>query len=516
MQDTMCQQQYRSVAGRRRKVNEQVAATDTNQDHAEWLRRRAQGRYTATPALARFALELLESASDKSMLVLNALTSGMGDALVARSAIWGMPQPTVMVDPDPDQRSEFEEWPDSFVGGSAMAPEEYAAGLVSGKSLPGKEARGYRESGFDLVFCNACQKERSAQETAHWAETLSGALSPLTYNATTWKQLLACRTAVTCLERDGKAAVLVPASCLGGEALAPARASLVASKLVERVVLLGSGALEGTPSLVPETALIVLSFHNDALTINDVRDIDVCDLDARALIEGRAGVLRVVAVDELLDFNRGLVPLDAGVFKKDVAHDHGVALDELGVQVLIGTNVEPVKIARAEDRGTVCIIERADVANGCVLSDPVELSDADAARAAYLVEGDIVFPRVSRNPEPVLVENLEGVSGGMPVVFPKSFAVVRCARANIDPAYLAAVLSSKGMLDSLVVGGRTKHVGMKELRKLVVPVVSEQMQLEYAKQYRRRSEKLRAAKNALDAARVELDALYNQIAEFQK
>lgn len=486
------------------------------QDRTAWLRRRAQGRYTATPALANFVLDLLEPAGNKSMLVFNALTSSMGDALVARSAIWGMPQPTVLVDPDPDLRSEFENWPCSFVGGDAMAPEEYAAGLLSGEDLPGKESRGFRESGFDLVFSNACLKDQPAQEGLHWMGALAGAPSPLRSEARTWKQLLDCKTAVTCLERDGKAAVLVPASCLGGEALAPARASLVASRLVERVVLLGDGALEGTPSLVPEAALIVLSYHNETLIINDVRDIDVCDVDAHALIEGRVGAFRVLAVEEMLDFNRGLVPLDSTVFKKGSMFNRGATLEELGVRVLIGTNVETNGTARPRGLGVVRVVERADVASGCVLSASVKLSDADAARAACLREGDIIFPRVSRKPEPVLVEGLADISGGVPVVFPKSYAVVRCAHTDVDPAYLAAVLSAKGMLDSVVVGGRTKHVGMKELRRLIVPVASERAQIEYAKQYRARSEKLRAAKRALDAARIELDALYDQISESLK
>lgn len=473
-------------------MNEQVAATDTNQDHTDWLRRRAQGRYTATPALARFVLDLLEPASDKSMLVLNALTSGMGDALVARSVLWGMPQPTVMVDPDPDVRSSYEEWPKARAGAAAMAPEEYAANRPDGL--------------FDLVFCNACQTERPAEQNAYWAEMAHQAAPSLVGYGIVWKQLLDCVTSASCLKQGGKAAVLVPVSCLGGEAPARARGLLVNAGLIERVILLGSGVLEGRTSLVPQTALVVMSCNNESVAIHDVRNFDIAQVKADAVIDDRVGTLKILSNNNVIDSNNGMALLDGSLFDQDAGDRRygGEPIENYGIRVLLGSKIDVEKSAKAGDCREVRILRQADVSAGLALSEPVFLSGKDIDRAVILQDGDIVLPRVSPAPVPVLVENLRSVESDLPVVVLRSHIVVRCPRSFELPliAYVAAALSARGALDSVLLGDRTKHVGTKELRRLrlLIPA-NDQVREACAELYLKRAHELQQAQSKLNTAR---------------
>ena len=483
------------------------------------LRRRAQGRYTATTKLAYFTIGLLQTHGFGSMLVLNYSTSAMEQAFRFRSGIYGDPDPMVLVDPAPDFQDSGADDGNLFLGARAMAPEEYARGDRFVASASGGHFKDPRAAGFDWVFSNACQLERPAQDYAYWTAVMADIAPSVVRRGTVWKHLLDCVTAATCLKDGGKSAVLVPASCLGGELLAPARKALIDAGLIERVILFGQGALEGPVSLVPLTALVVLSHRNESVAVHDVREFDIAELDPSKVVEGCIGSMRVLSRDDLLD-RGGMASLDAVVFEKssERLQYYGRPLGYGDTAVFLGTSLDSAASGSQDGHANARILKQADLVSGLTLSEPVALSEKDYSTAFFLREGDIVLTRVSVDPIPVLVEGLDRLAEGFPVAVTKSHVVVRYLdRPYRDEcACLAAMLSGKGVLTSAVVGGRTKHLGIKELRKLPVLPLEELVEQGYAERYRKRVADVRKAYAALLDAQDDFDALRVNLSEMLK
>lgn len=311
----------------------------------------------------------------------------------------------------------------------------------------------------------------------------------------------------------------------GSELFSIGRSQEIRAKLIEEKRLEGIIAL--APQLLNDTAipiyLAVFSENNETVKMVDASKL--CTVGRRQNTLEEADVERIakqynekaamISLEMLRKESYNLLPATYLYPKK--TYQNSVMLETICEgDISRGMNMKASELdslLSVIPTGIRCL-RLKDIQNGQIGDDLMNLTAVtDAMKPFCIPDGSIIISKIAANGEHFKSAAIH-VPKGEIVIGNGNLYFFQIDAKKMDPAYVEAFFNSKegkACIGQLGQGTVMRSISIKDLRKLSIPVVSQQEQQQIAEAYRRMKERLSILKTQQNVLQEKLERLFDEV-----
>lgn len=333
-------------------------------------------------------------------------------------------------------------------------------------------------------------------------------------------ELVWAARALSMLNKDGRAVMVVTNGALSNLTDAPIRQYLVDRGIIECIIALPERLQSYTPISL---SMLVLNKNGNN---SRVKMIDATELFERRSRVNRMEVYHINAVvDSLIDTgqNHKDVPISKIAENNyllsvkrytmpEVDIPNGRKLGELCSSISRGVSLsrEEFHDKKAQDEKGIPYLTIANIQDGVIDDNLPTLKDNKQRFGKYLIRsGDLVLTKVMAPCKVTVVAEQHD----RPILGTANFFIIKPNTELLNPYFLMAFLrSKKGMqqLEQLATGTSVRTLGQAALENMLVPVAPIKDQKTFAQDYRSKLETIRQKRQTLDECLTDMNMAYDK------